>query len=253
MERGRTFSFSVLIAVAIATPAAAQMSAICEELRGRFVDTTELIGSSAETRDYSRALVRQGVEIRRLQDDMRNQGCATSGSIVTFGEQEGDPQTCDDMQTSLDRMQDNLRKLTDQREESFARGGEAGERRRQLLAALQENGCTPPASATPDVVITNRRQPEDSAPQDQSFIQPQSSITMIETKKPEGDQPEPKQPTPIASAPTAATTNPIQLPPDRPYDPSARKVRQVGPQFLATDQGTLDLKHPKAPGAQPEQ
>ena len=46
---------------------------------------------------------------------------------------------------------------------------------------------------------------------------------------------------------------PQQFPPDRPYDPSANKVRQVGPQFLATDQGGIDLKHPKEAGPQPTQ
>ena len=41
--------------------------------------------------------------------------------------------------------------------------------------------------------------------------------------------------------------------PDRPYDPSAKNVRQVGPQFLAGDQGTIDLTNPAMPGPQPQQ
>ncbi len=74
---------------------------------------------------------------------------------------------------------------------------------------------------------------------------PQSSITTIETPNTAAAKPEnpstPQQPAPQAQVP------------DRPYDPSAGKVRQVGPQFLAGDQGSIDLKHPAMPGAQPQQ
>jgi hypothetical protein len=65
------------------------------------------------------------------------------------------------------------------------------------------------------------------------------SITTIETAKP---------PVPAIAAPV-----PQSLVPDRPYDPQSGKVRQVGPQFLAGDQGAIDLKNPATPGAQPQQ
>ncbi len=68
----------------------------------------------------------------------------------------------------------------------------------------------------------------------------QGSITVIETKKPEAET---KQ---AAPAPQAQV-------PDRPYDPAASKVRQIGPQFLAGDQGTIDLRNPATPGPQPQQ
>jgi hypothetical protein len=71
---------------------------------------------------------------------------------------------------------------------------------------------------------------------------PQGSITNIETKKPE-----------TAAATPDPTATPQAQAPDRPYDPAAGKVRQVGPQFLAGDQGAIDLKNPAAPGAQPQQ
>lgn len=65
------------------------------------------------------------------------------------------------------------------------------------------------------------------------------SITKIETRKPE--------------APAIAAPAPQSQVPDRPYDPQSDKVRQIGPQFLAGDQGAIDLKHPSTPGAQPQQ
>ncbi len=65
------------------------------------------------------------------------------------------------------------------------------------------------------------------------------SITTIQTAKP-------------APAPSTAPA-PQATVPDRPYEPQSGKVRQIGPQFLAGDQETIDLKHPLAPGAQPQQ
>ncbi len=76
----------------------------------------------------------------------------------------------------------------------------------------------------------------------QAISQPpqKGSITNIRTKPP---------------ATPAATPVPAPQPsvPDRPYDPANSKVRQVGPQFLAGDQGTIDLKNPATPGPQPQQ
>ncbi|WP_283194557.1 DUF2865 domain-containing protein [Rhizobium sp. AN80A] len=75
----------------------------------------------------------------------------------------------------------------------------------------------------------------------------QSSITSIETPKPAIAKPE-SNATPQQPAPP-----PQPQVPDRPYDPTAGKVRQVGPQFLAGDRGTIDLKNPAMPGAQQQQ
>jgi len=71
---------------------------------------------------------------------------------------------------------------------------------------------------------------------------------VIETPKPQKNAGLPQK-----QAPAVTQAEPQQFPPDRPYDPSANKVRQVGPQFLATDQGGIDLKHPKEAGPQPTQ
>ncbi len=69
----------------------------------------------------------------------------------------------------------------------------------------------------------------------------QGSITTIETKKPETET--------KASAPAVPQAQVA----DRPYDPATSKVRQIGPQFLAGDQGTIDLRKPAKPGPQPQQ
>jgi hypothetical protein len=71
--------------------------------------------------------------------------------------------------------------------------------------------------------------------------QPESSITTIQTIKPATPAPQ-----------STARSEPAKQPEDRPYDP-ASKVRQVGPQFLSTDQGKIDLKHPATPGVKSTQ
>lgn len=64
----------------------------------------------------------------------------------------------------------------------------------------------------------------------------QSSIIVIETKKPE------------AAGETAKV--PAE---ERPYDPSKNKVRVVGPTYLPQEETAIDLKHPKGPAYQPVQ
>jgi hypothetical protein len=251
VTRGRNFSSCLLLSLVVTAPAFAQTNTICDELHGRYANVTEVIGASAETRQLSRAIVQQNFMIRQLKSDMRNQGCSSDSSMVIVGS--GDTGACDEMQMSLDRIQQDLGSLMDERELSLTRIDAEGVQRRQLLAAMQRNGCNAPASAQPDTIINTRLKPEAYAPEQQSLAQPESSVTTIETRKPQTDATLPQRQLPLTPAPAITHVQPKQLPQDRPYDPSANKVRQVGPQFLATDQGSLDLKHPKAAGSEPAQ
>ncbi|TXH99533.1 MAG: hypothetical protein E6Q76_19715 [Rhizobium sp.] len=246
MNRGTNLLSFALLSLMTATPTLAQAD-LCDELRGRFVDINQVIGASQETRQLSRAIVQQNLLIRRTMSDLRNQGCVEDSSMVIVGQDnEG---TCDGMRQSLDQMHHDLGMLMDQREESVGRVDAVAMQRRQLLDTMQRNGCSLPASATPDIVIDTRTKLDAYAPEQQSLAQPESSITVIETPKPRENSS--LQQKPAAKAPVVTQAAPQQFPPDRPYDPSANKVRQVGPQFLATDQGSIDLKHPKAAGPQP--
>ncbi|MBB5573661.1 MULTISPECIES: hypothetical protein [Rhizobium] len=253
MNRGRNSFSCLLLSLLVASPASAQTNTLCDELHGRFANITQVVGASAETRQLSRAIAQQNLMIRQLKSDMRNQGCASDSSVVIFGSGSGDSGACDEMQTSLDRMQQDLGSLMDERELSLTRVDAEGAQRRQLLATMQRNGCNAPASAEPDTVINTRLKQEPYTPEEQSLAQPESSVTSIETRKPQPDATLPQRQMPTTSAPAVTQIQPRQMPADRPYDPSANKVRQVGPQFLATDQGGIDLKHPKAAGPQPAQ
>ncbi|MEZ2219357.1 hypothetical protein [Rhizobium sp. RCC_161_2] len=252
MNRGQKLFTSLVLSLLAATPALAQVNAICDELRGRYANTTEIIGANAETRDLSRAIVQQNMAIRRLKSDMRNQGCTSDSSLTILGAD--NEAACDDMHDAMERMRDDLASLMDEREVSVTRIDDAGVQRRQLLDDMQRNGCSTPLSATPDTVIDTRITPKAYAPEQQSLARPESSITTIETEKPKTDSAAlPQQKTAAMPTPEITPVQPKQLQPDRPYDPATNKVRQVGPQFLATDQGTLDLRHPKAAGPQPTQ
>ncbi|MGV1756443.1 hypothetical protein [Rhizobium sp. P44RR-XXIV] len=250
MNRGTNLISIALLSLLTATPSYAQAN-LCDELRGRYADTTEVIGASQETRQLSRAIVQQNMMIRRVMSDLRNQGCVEDSGIVIFGEDNSG--ICDDMRSSLDGMRHDLGLLMNQREDSVGRIDAAGLQRRQLLDTMQRNGCSLPASATPDVVIDTRTKLDAYAPEQQSLAQPDSSITVIETPRLQKDSSLQQKQSPAPKAPVVTQAEPQKFPPDRPYDPSANKVRQVGPQFLATDHGDIDLKHPKEAGPQPMQ
>lgn len=250
MNRGIKHASIALLSLMTATPTLAQAD-LCDELRGHFVDINQVIGASQETRQLSRAIVQQNLLIRRTMSELRNQGCVEDSSMVIIGQHnEG---VCDDMRGSLDQMRHDLSILMDQREDSVSRVDAVAMQRRQLLDTMQRNGCSLPASATPDVVIDTRTKLDAYAPEQQGLAQPESSITVIETPKLQKNSSITPKQTPSVNAPAVTQIQPQQFPPDRPYDPSANKVRQVGPQFLATDQGSIDLKHPKDGGPQPTQ
>jgi len=250
VNRGTHLVSIALLSLLAATPSLAQTD-LCDELRGRFADTTEIVGASQETRQLSRAIVQQNLMIRRVMSDLRNQGCVVDGGYGVFGDDNS--AVCDDMRTSLDAMRHDLGILMDERERSTGRVDAAGLQRRQLLDTMQQNGCSAPASAAPDIVINTRTHPDTYASPEQSLAQPDSSITVIEKPRLQKNSSLQQMQAPAAKAPPVAQAAPQQFPPDRPYDPSANKVRQVGPQFLATDPGGIDLKHPKAAGPQPTQ
>ncbi|MBB6485187.1 hypothetical protein [Rhizobium lusitanum] len=249
MNRGRHLVSIALLSLLTATPSLAQTN-LCDELRGRYANTNEVIGASDETRQLSRAIVQQNVMIRRMMTDLRNQGCVVDDGFGYGGDDNS--AVCDDMRMSLDGMRHDLTLLMDEREQSTGRIDAGGFDRNQLLDAMKRNGCSPPASAAPDIVIDTRTKLDAYAPQQQSLAQPESSITVIEKPRLQKNSSLQQMQAPAAKAPPVAQA-PQQFPPDRPYDPSANKVRQVGPQFLATDQGGIDLKHPKAAGPQPSQ
>ena len=67
-------SLTLAVFLAAAAPAAAQTSAICEDLRGRLADLPQVIGNGPEIRQYASAIAEQNLELRKLRNDLRSNG-----------------------------------------------------------------------------------------------------------------------------------------------------------------------------------
>ncbi|ANL34544.1 DUF2865 domain-containing protein [Rhizobium phaseoli] len=360
----RNLSFVLLLAVA--TPVAAQTSAICDDLRGRLADLPRSIGTGngPEARQFAGAIAEQNLELRKVRNDLRSYGC-TSGSMVVIGGENGD--YCAELSQAEARMIDNIRYLQDRRAELRQGGGDDGGRR-ELMAALEQNGCNNENFYDP-----SERSADDPAPSideqamrgdtfiplgggeeidpryglprtemlspvsticvrscDGGFFPISSNATSVDfgrdaetcakmcpgietelfyrdvrsteasnmisvatgtpysamqnafayknrapgekntcacnltayyeemrSKQAVSEPPQQGSITTIRTNPATegAATTPAPQPsvPDRPYDPTQNKVRQVGPQFLAGDQGSIDLANPAKPGPQPQQ
>ncbi|MBX5205490.1 DUF2865 domain-containing protein [Rhizobium sp. NZLR1] len=360
----RNLSLAVLLA--FSAPAAAQTSAVCEDLRGRLADLPRSIGNGngPEARQYSSAMAEQNLELRKVRNDLRSYGC-TSGSMVVIGGQNAD--YCAELSDSEARMIDNIGYLQDRRNELTGRNGADDGARRELMSALDSNGCNSENFYAPDERSANDPAPsvEEQAMRSDTFIplgggeeaDPRYGLPRAEMLSPVStmcvrscdggffpissnatsvdfgrdaqtcakmcpgietqlfyrevtsteasnmisvatgtpysamknafayknrtpgektscacnltayyDEMRGKQavsqPPQQGSITTIHTNPPVKdgaaaapqpSVPERPYDPTQNKVRQVGPQFLAGDQGSIDLANPAAPGPQPQQ
>ncbi|TCU11847.1 uncharacterized protein DUF2865 [Rhizobium sullae] len=356
-------NLTLAILLALAAPAAAQTNAICDDLRGRVADLPHVIGNGPEVRQYASAIAEQNLELRKVRNDLRGYGCSVDSMVVIGGE---NADYCSELQQSEARMVGNIRYLQERRNELRNQGGADYRVRRELMAALEDNGCNDEFDYAPDPqAYAPAPSPEEQAMRSDTFIPlgdgeqggmqygvPRGELmshvsTMcvrtcdggffpittnatsidfnrdaatcskmcpgIETelfyqdisnteaanmisastgapysampnafayknrapgeksscacnlsayyenmrKNQAISEPPPKGSiTDIKTKPPSSATStsaPQPQVPDRPYDPANSKVRQVGPQFLAGDQGAIDLKKPATPGPQPQQ
>lgn len=81
---------------------------------------------------------------------------------------------------------------------------------------------------------------------------PSDKAVITITTKPQPAETEPASPAaPLpATAPAEVATPSVN---ERPYDPKAHRVRQVGPTFLPAEESSIDLRNPAGPGYQPQQ
>ncbi|MBX5228670.1 DUF2865 domain-containing protein [Rhizobium sp. NLR9b] len=133
-------NLSLALVLALASPAAAHSSAVCNDLRGRLADLPRSIGNNngQEARQYASAIAEQNLELRKVRNDLRSYGC-TSGSMVVIGGENAD--FCAELSDAEARMVDNIRYLQDQRDELRSQAGD-DDARRELTAALERNGCS---------------------------------------------------------------------------------------------------------------
>ncbi|MBC2804087.1 DUF2865 domain-containing protein [Rhizobium ruizarguesonis] len=357
-------NLSLALLLAFAAPAAAQTTTICEDLRGRLADLPRSIGNNngPEVRQYASAMAEQNLELRKVRNELRGNGC-TSGSMVVIGGENAD--YCAELSQSEARMIDNIRYLQDRRDELAGQNGADDGARRELIAALDRNGCNSENFYAPSDRSANEPAPsvEEQAMRTDTFIplgggdevdprygvpraemlSPVSTMCVrscdggffpissnatsvdfgrdaqtcakmcpgIETelfyrdvtsteasnmisvatgtpysamknafayknrtpgeksscacnltayyeemrsKQAVSEPPQQGSITTIRTNPPAKdAAAPQPSVPERPYDPTQNRVRQVGPQFLAGDQGSIDLANPATPGPQPQQ
>lgn len=171
MDRSRISPFFLLVPLLAASPALADNSAICNDLHARIASIPEIISTIRPARQYSAALGQQGGEIRQIQAEMQHRQCSAGSVTIINGE---DAAACDQLETALERAQQNLSRLADLQSRSRQNGGSDDILRDQLKAALHDNGCDDTSS--PTTTITTQREP-DATPEQQAmrtdtFIQP---------------------------------------------------------------------------------
>ncbi|OLP43343.1 hypothetical protein BJF95_20855 [Rhizobium oryziradicis] len=116
--------------------AMAQANETCEALRAELAQTPITIGSMEDARLFAGAVTRQSFEIRKVQQNMQNIGCSSSVSVLDASGHD----MCQDMQATVDAMQANKQKLSQQRDAANSKGG-INPRRKELQAALRANAC----------------------------------------------------------------------------------------------------------------
>ena len=134
----RSVRFAALVApLLLAMTATADASAVCERLNAELANLPKAIGSSVNVRDFTSAISRQNLELRKARSDRRRLGCNTGSVIIV-----GDPneESCARLDDAISRMQADLQTLKERRQ-YLVSGGEAEAGRRRLMTALYVNGC----------------------------------------------------------------------------------------------------------------
>lgn len=123
--------------LALLLPGGSQAATICQKLNARLSSATVTIGNTQSARKYSQAITRQKREMRKVQTDMRRLGCS-SGSVIVIGGPRA--KNCKLLETTLGRMQANLKTLERQKTQLVSPSLSKSARRR-ILASLEANGC----------------------------------------------------------------------------------------------------------------
>lgn len=155
---GWKYSFLTLVAaLTMGAPAIAQSNAVCDDLRGQIADLPETVGTDRQIRQYRSAIAEQASEIRKVENDLEDNECSYGSMVIINGEDDG---LCTQIETTLQRMQQNMRSLL-AKSDQLRRGGTEDDTRDRLSAALRANGCDTPAASGNDTdeVISNRPNP----------------------------------------------------------------------------------------------
>jgi hypothetical protein len=123
-------------------------SDVCDRLNARLAELPANFRTNASPRDFTGAVSRQNIELRRAKNERRRMDCS-NGSVIIVG---GDSDACAALDDTIAEMEENLRRLKAQRRQLIGDGNDG--MRRRILAAMEINDCPrPPAvnwAGTPD-------------------------------------------------------------------------------------------------------
>ncbi|MCA1405191.1 DUF2865 domain-containing protein [Ensifer sp. IC3342] len=136
-----------LLPALLAMADGASASTVCERLNARLADLSTVVTPTANLRDFTGAVSRQNIELRRAKNERRRMECGT-GSVVVIG---GDnDEACAVLDETIARMEDNLQRLKAHRRSLIS--SDTGDTRRRILAALELNGCYDEANEALDPI-----------------------------------------------------------------------------------------------------
>lgn len=127
---------AALLPLVLATAGQASASSVCERLRARLAAPPPAFSSNANLRDFTGAISRQNLELRRAKNEHRRMGCRNDSVIYIDN---GVEAACTELEDTIARMEGNLRQLKAQRQELISNGND--DARRRVLAAMDINGC----------------------------------------------------------------------------------------------------------------
>jgi len=134
----RSVRFAALIApLLMVMTATADASTVCERLNARLSNLPKIVASNANLRDYTGAIARQNLDLRRARADRRRLGCS-SGSVIIVGDP--NEQACAALDSEISQMEIKLETLKTRRE-YLVSGGDSEISRRRIMAALYVNRC----------------------------------------------------------------------------------------------------------------
>ena len=119
---------------------------VCQRLESQLVSIDRGAGGdparAEQVRRYEEAANRQQVELDRMVEQSRRQGCESTGFFL-FGGGQSSSQQCVDLNRQISRMRGNLDRINVDLQR--LRGGDAdrGEQRRSVMVALAQNNCGP--------------------------------------------------------------------------------------------------------------
>jgi hypothetical protein len=136
----RPKTLPILASLALAgflLPAPVQASAVCEQIARDLVNVRDTASISQEVRKYANAIAAQKMNIRGLEQKLKDTHCSLGSLIIVGGP---NAEECKTLEGSMDRMQNNLSILVDKRE-TLARVQPTGLERQRLITAEAENHC----------------------------------------------------------------------------------------------------------------